>query len=261
MTLLFPALAILLGLLAGSFLNVVIYRGPAMWGLVDDDRRRGDFMAPRSYCPACGARIRIPHLVPVAGFLIARGRCAACGAPISLRYPAVELMGGAAALGAWFLFGASLAAVAAAVLLWMLIALAVIDLETGYLPDALTLPLALAGLAVNGLGAAFVDGQTALIGAVAGYAVFRAIAEAFYRLRGIEGLGLGDAKLLGALGAWLGWPALPPIVFIGALAGLIGALTMRLAGVRMTAQTPLPFGPALALAGAIVLAGMGLAAS
>lgn len=259
MTFLLTALAGGLGLLAGSFLNVVIHRGPALWGLVDDASRRGDLAVPRSYCPACGAQIRVVHLIPVAGYLIAGGRCADCGAPIPLRYPAVELLGAGAAVGALHLFGPGLAALAAAVFFWMLIALAVIDLETGFLPDALTAPLALAGLAANG-GGLFVDWSSALIGAVAGYAVFRAIAEAFYRLRGVEGLGLGDAKLLGALGAWLGWAALVPAVFIGAVLGLLGVLILRLRGARVSAQTPLPFGPALAAGGAAVFVAMALAA-
>ena len=252
------AAATLLGLLAGSFLNVVIHRGPAMWGLVDDEARRGDLIAPRSYCPACGARIRIVHLVPLAGFLLTGGKCAACGAPISKRYPIVELLGAAAGLGAVALFGPSFAALAAAALLWSLIALAVIDLETGFLPDAVTLPLALAGVAVNVWGL-FATWQAALIGAAVGYGAFWLIAEAFYRLRGMEGLGLGDAKLLAALGAWLGWQALPPVVFIASIIGLAGALAMRLTGARISTHTALPFGPALAAAGALVFAGMALA--
>lgn len=258
MTWVFTGLAALLGLLAGSFINVVIHRGPAMWGLVEDENRRGDLVGPRSYCPACGAQIKILHLVPIIGFLLTGGKCAACNAPISVRYPVVEIMGAAAGVGAVMLFGPGPAALAAAVFFWSLIALAVIDLETGFLPDAITLPFALAGLAVNAWGL-FVPWQGALIGAVVGYAAFWLIAEAFYRLRGVEGLGLGDAKLLAALGAWLGWQALPPIVFIGSIIGLFWALIVRLTGKKISAHTALPFGPALATGGAVVFVIMAMA--
>ena len=258
MTWVFTGFAAVLGLLAGSFLNVVIHRGPGMWGLVEDESRRGDLVRPRSYCPACGAQIKILHLAPIVGFLLTGGRCAACNAPIPIRYPVVEILGAIAGAGAVMLFGPGFAALAAAVLFWSLIALAVIDLETGFLPDAVTLPLIVVGLAVNVWGL-FVPWQGALIGAVAGYAAFWLIAEAFYRLRGAEGLGLGDAKLLAALGAWLGWQTLPPIVFIASIIGLFWALTMRLTGAKISAQTALPFGPALATGGAIVFIIMALA--
>lgn len=259
MSVFFMTAATVLGLLIGSFLNVVIHRGPAIWKLVDDDRRRGDLVAPRSYCPACGAQIKTLHLIPLLGFALTGGKCTACNAPISWRYPIVELLGAAAALGAYWLFGASLAAAAAAILFWSLIALAVIDFETGFLPDAITLPLALIGLAVNAWAGLFATWQAALIGAVAGYAVFWLIAEIFYRLRGVEGLGLGDAKLLGALGAWMGWQTLPAIVFIGSIIGLVLALTMRASGRKISAQTALPFGPALAISGAAVFTAAALA--
>ena len=258
MTILMTLAATVLGLLAGSFLNVVIHRGPAMWGLVDDETRRGDLFGPRSYCPACGAQIKIVHLVPLVGYLLAGGKCAACKAPISLLYPVVEALGAAAGLGAFALFGPSLAALTAAVFFWSLIALAVIDLETGYLPDAVTLPLGLAGIGVNIWGL-FVGWQAALIGAVVGYVAFWLIAEAFYRLRGVEGLGLGDAKLLAALGAWLGWQALPPVIFVGSILGLVWALIKRIGGEDISTHTALPFGPALAIAGAGVFAAMALA--
>lgn len=245
------AISIILGLLAGSFLNVVIHRGPSMWRLVDDQNRRGNLIGPRSYCPACGVQIKTIHLIPLAGFLLTGGKCAACNAPISRRYPIVELLGAVAGFGAYALFGPSLAAIAAAFFFWALIALAVIDFETGFLPDAITLPLAIAGLIVNFWGM-FAGWQDALIGAVVGFVVFWLISEAFYRLRGIEGLGLGDAKLLAALGAWLGWQALPAIVFVGSLIGFCLVLVMRLSGKEISRETAIPFGPALAISGAAV---------
>ena len=248
----FSATAFALGLIAGSFLNVVIHRGPAIWKLVDDPARRGNLAFPGSYCPSCGAPIRARHLIPVVGCLMLRGKCAACGGSISARYPIVELLAAGAGLAAYALFGPTFEAAFAAAFFWVLIALSAIDLETGYLPNALTLPLAAAGLAVNGAGA-FIPLPDAAIGAASGYVIFRLIGEAFIRLRGAEGLGQGDAKLLAAIGAWLGWQALAPVILAASLLGLASALTMRLAGRKVSGQTAIPFGPALALAGALGL--------
>ena len=248
----FSATAFFAGLLIGSFLNVLTYRGPQMWGLIDGDARRGDLTAPRSYCPCCRAPIKRIHLTPILGFAALGGKCASCGARISWRYPIVEMLGAAGGLGAFMLFGATPAALAAAVFFWALIALAVIDLETGYLPDAITLPLLLAGLAANAAGF-FALWHASLIGAAAGYLIFRLIGEVFIRLRGIEGLGQGDAKLLAAIGAWLGWQALAPTVFVASLLGLAAVISMRFAGKQLSRDTAIPFGPALAAAGAVVM--------
>ena len=252
MTLIFPLFATLFGLIIGSFLNVVIHRGPALWNLTDVDSPRGNLAFPRSHCPACEAPIRIAHLVPIVGYLVLRGRCASCNAKISLRYPIIEILGAAAALIAITLFGATPTALCAAIFLWFLIALAAIDLDTGYLPDALTLPLLLIGLAVSFAGL-FAPWPDAVFGALAGYAAFRLVGAIFHAVRGIEGLGQGDAKLLAAIGAWLGWQALAPVVFIAAMLGLIGALALKLANNEITPSTPIAFGPALAGAAAIVL--------
>lgn len=246
-------LALVAGALIGSFLNVVIYRGPAMWGLVDQDERpRGSLVHPRSYCPSCREPIPFWRLVPVVSYLLQRGRCAACGAPIPPRYILVEIMGAAAAVLGVALFGLTPAALFAALFGWFLIALAVIDWETGYLPDWLTLPLVIAGLAANALGA-FAPLPDALTGAVAGYLSFRLIAEAFVRLRGYEGLGQGDAKLLAAVGAWGGWQALPLVIFAASILTLAAVLCLRLANRTVTAQTPLAFGPGLCAAGYLVV--------
>lgn len=239
-------------MLAGSFLNVVIHRGPAVWNLVDDDSRRGDFSRPRSYCPACGEQLRAYHLVPLLSYLALRGKCAACASPIPARYPLVELLAAAAGVLAVAIAGAPGPAAAAALFFWILLALAVIDLETGYLPDALTLPLLVLGLAVNSIGL-LTPLLDAAIGAVAGYGAFRLIAFIFEKARGIEGLGGGDAKLLAALGAWLGWQTLAPLVFIAALLALTGVGLTALRGQRPSRETPLPFGPALAASGALTL--------
>lgn len=235
------------GLAAGSFLNVVIHRGPAMWGLIDGGPR-GDLIAPRSYCPKCEAPLTAANLIPLVSYLVRRGKCARCGAGISARYPIVEAMGGASALMAVAAFGLTPAALAASIFALALIALAFIDAETGYLPDAITLPLIGAGLAVNAasLFAPFLD---ALIGAATGFVLFWAIAAFYARVRKRDGLGLGDAKLLAAIGAWTGWPLLPVVVFIAALGTLIFIALRR----GMKADQAIAFGPGLCAAGFFAL--------
>ena len=243
--------ATLVGLLAGSFLNVVIHRGPAMWGLVDDEiGARGALWAPRSYCPSCKKQIGVFDLAPLASYALLRGKCRACGGAISPRYPAVELAGALAALGALLIYGLSASALFAAVYLWALIALAAIDAETGFLPDAITFPLIALGLIAN-LGNRFVPLDAAVIGAVAGYIVFWIVSAAYRRIRRREGLGGGDAKLLAAIGAWAGWMAIAPAILIGALLSLAGILGLMMLGKKIGPETPVPFGPSLCLGGAI----------
>lgn len=239
------------GLILGSFLNVVIHRGPRLWGLVDGEPR-GGLAFPSSYCPSCKAPIPAWRLIPLLSFFFQKGRCAACRAPISLRYPAVEALGGLVAAASAIAFGATWAALAAALLGLALIALAFIDLETGYLPDAITIPLLAGGLIANSavLFAPFID---AAIGAGAGYLAFRGI-EMFYKsVRGRDGLGQGDAKLLAAIGAWGGWMMLPVVVFIAAIATLsaIGIASVMKRKARL--DEPIPFGPGLCAAGFLAL--------
>ena len=241
------------GLCVGSFLNVVIYRGPQSWGLVDrNEFDRGNLVGPRSYCPACHTPIPYFRLVPVVSFLLQGGKCAACGAPISIRYPIVELAAGVLAVAALHQYGYSLDAVFVAVCFWILLALAAIDLDTGYLPDVLTLPLMVLGIGFNAIGGpvTFVD---SFIGAGAGYISFRLIAGIYLRLRSAEGLGLGDAKLLGAIGAWVGWQALPFVVFIGTIFTLALIILLMIKGSHIDQQTALPFGPGLCAGGALML--------
>ncbi len=247
------------GLLVGSFLNVVIHRGPAIWNLVEDDSRKGNLAWPRSYCPACHHQLSAHHLIPIFSFLSLRGKCAACAAPISKRYPLVELIAACAGIIAIASNATFLAGTMSAIFFWVLMALAVIDFETGYLPDALTLPLIGLGLTANITGL-FVSFSDAAIGAVLGFTVFWAISVGFKQLRGVDGLGQGDAKLLAGLGAWLGWQLLPSIVFIAALLGLAGVGIAALRGQKIERDAPIPFGPALAAAGAIamILSGYGL---
>lgn len=243
--------AFALGLLIGSFLNVVIYRGPHLWGLVDGDPR-GGLAAPRSYCPACKTPIPWTGLAPIVSYIAQSGRCRSCGARIALRYPIVEALGGGVAVASVAAFGVTGGGLGAAVFGWALLALAVIDLETGYLPDAITLPLIAGGLLAGAFNL-IVPAIDSLIGAAAGYLTFRAIGIAYRKMRGRDGLGQGDAKLLAAIGAWGGWMILPAVVFAAALITLaaIGVGAMR--GKAAPLDQPIAFGPGLCAAAFLVL--------
>jgi len=262
---LLAACALLLGLLVGSFLNVVIYRLPVMlerqWraessellGLDDHAVERPPFnlLVPRSRCGDCGAVIAPWHNIPLLGWLLLRGRCASCGARICVQYPLVELASGLMTLGAVLHFGASAQALAAMLLGWALLALAVIDLRTTLLPDTITLPLLWLGLLVNSAGL-FTGLYSSLYGAVLGYLLLWSVYWLFKLITGKEGMGYGDFKLLALLGAWLGWQMLPLIVLLSSLLGaLIGIGLILLRG--RDRNIPIPFGPYLAIAGWIAL--------
>lgn len=207
-------------------------------------------MSGRSACPSCGAVLRTADLVPLLSWLLSRRRCRHCGAAIDAFYPLVEI--GAAAVGALaVLLVDGPLGVVAALLGWWLLGLALVDLAVWRLPDVMTLPLIVLGLAAAGLGVGLPElgFVAALSGAFLGYAAFALLALAYRRLRGREGLGLGDAKLLAAAGAWVGPSALPWVVFGAAVLGLLGILALRR---PVTAATALPFGPALAAATWIV---------
>ncbi|MEP6679789.1 MAG: A24 family peptidase [Betaproteobacteria bacterium] len=253
----------LVGLCVGSFLNVVIHRLPKMlergWeaqaaeirGEAPAAHSSYNLVVPRSACPACGHRIGALENVPVLSWLLLKGRCSACAAPIPSRYPLVEVLGAALALAALWRFGATWQGAAACVLLWTLAALTFIDFDTQYLPDNLTLPLVWAGLIAN-MFDLFVPLKTALIGAVAGYLSLWSVYWLFKLIRGKEGMGYGDFKLLAALGAWLGWQMLPLIVLLSSVVGAtIGLLLIVFKG--RDHSVPLAFGPYLAIAGAIAL--------
>ena len=235
------------GITVGSFLNVVIHRGPVMWGLVDAPAR-GDLLAPRSYCPSCSVPLGVRNLVPLVSFLAQRGKCASCSERISWRYPVVETLGGASAVLSVAVFGWTAAAAFAAFAAFGLIALAAIDLETGYLPDALTIPLVMLGIGVNTF-ATFATLPDALFGAAAGFLAFWAIGALYRQIRNREGLGLGDAKLLGAIGAWTGWVSLPLVTFVAAAATLAAAFARG----DVAKGEAIPFGPGLCLAGFVTL--------
>jgi len=255
----------IVGLCVGSFLNVVVHRLPKMldrgWqaqcaelsGEPPPELPPYNLITPRSQCPACGHRIAAFENIPVLSFLFLRGRCSACAAPISARYPFIELLTGALTIAAVLRFGVTPTAAAACLLIWSLIALTFIDFDTQLLPDSITLPLLWSGLLANVVG--FVPGvslRDAVVGAIAGYVALWTIYWLFKLVRGKEGMGYGDFKLLAALGAWLGWQMLPLIVllssFVGAIIG-IGLVVFR----GRDHQIPLAFGPYLAIAGVIAL--------
>jgi len=254
----------LLGLVVGSFLNVVIYRLPRMLQREWDSQCRELLGAtpapesqplglarPRSHCPSCGHRITALENIPLLSYMLLRGRCSACGARISPRYPLVELVSGIAAVIAAWHFGPGLAAMGAAVLSWALICLASIDLDHQLLPDVITLPLLWLGLGLS-LHGVYVDSHAAIIGAMAGYLGLWLVFQGFKLLTGKEGMGYGDFKLLALLGAWLGWQALPLVVLLSSLVGASVGIAMVVARSR-DRRAPIPFGPYLAVAGWVAL--------
>ena len=264
---------LVVGLCVGSFLNVVIHRLPLMlhrqWRReaedhledgaahsesarsADDQFERFNLMQPRSHCPACRRPIKAVENIPILSWVWLRGKCAGCAASISFRYPLVEALSAAAALWAVAAFGFTWLALAAAVYAWALIALAFTDLETGLLPDQITLPLMWLGLLVN-LGDGLTPLAWAVAGAAVGYLSLWLLYWAFKLATGKEGMGYGDFKLLAAIGAWLGWQALPAVALLAAAAGLLYALTAILLG-RHSRRQPIPFGPFLAAAGCAAL--------
>ncbi|HEF4771398.1 prepilin peptidase [Burkholderia multivorans] len=262
------AFAVVLGLCVGSFVNVVVHRLPVMmqraWqreiadatgnaAAAPDDGYplRYDLCRPRSACPHCGHVLRAWENIPLVSYLLLRGRCRQCSRPIGARYPLVELAGGLLAAGSLAAFGMTGTALAAFGLCAALLAMSAIDMRTGYLPDSMTLPLLWAGLALN-LGGMFASLRSAVIGAMAGYLFLWSIYWLFKWLRGIEGIGFGDLKLLAALGAWLGWAALPQVVLFAAVTGALVGLVATWRG-RMRFEEPIPFGPFLAAGGAATL--------
>lgn len=255
--------ALVLGLMIGSFMNVVIHRLPKMMEIAWEDeaaqargeepppRERYNLMVPASACPHCGHKIRPWENVPVLGWMMLRGRCAGCGAGISPRYPVVEAITGAlGAIAVWH-FGPTLAGLAAFGLTCALITLTFIDFDTQLLPDSITLPLLWAGLLLN-LSGTFTPLPDAVVGAMAGYLVLWSVYWVFKLVTGKEGMGYGDFKLLAALGAWFGWKAIPAIILLSSVVGsVVGIALIVLA--RRGREIPIPFGPYLAGAGLLAL--------
>ena len=252
-----------LGLMVGSFLNVVIYRLPLMmerdWqaqyqeylGESPAEEAPLSLAQPASRCPHCNHKIRFYENIPVLSYLWLRGKCSSCQAAISIRYPLIELLTGVlSAVIAWH-FGFGPQAGAALLITWALIALSMIDVDHQLLPDSITLPLLWLGLALS-LFPVFADMRSSLIGAIAGYLSLWTVYQLFKLVTGKEGMGFGDFKLLAALGAWMGWQALPVIVLLSSAVGaLLGGAMIVIQG-RDRAQ-PIPFGPYLAIAGWIAL--------
>ncbi|MBI3045146.1 MAG: prepilin peptidase [Betaproteobacteria bacterium] len=256
-------LAVLLGLMVGSFLNVVIHRLPKMlehqWraecadltGAAPPAPETFNLLVPRSACPKCGHRIAALENIPVASYIALGGKCSACRAPISLRYPVVETLAGAFAGYIAWRYGLSAALFGALIFTWAMIALAFIDLDTFYLPDSITLPLLWTGLLFN-LGATFTDIRSAVIGTAAGYLALWTVYWVYKLATGKDGMGYGDFKLLAAIGAWLGWKMLPLTILLSSLVGAavgIGLIVFA----RHGRDQPIPFGPYLAIAGLIAL--------
>ncbi len=255
-------LVTVLGLLIGSFLNVVIYRLPRQmehdWAAQCGQTPSGprpSLVWPGSQCPECGHPLAWFENIPVLSFILQRGRCRACATRIPWRYPLVELAAAGLALAAVVAFGPTLEAGLVMGFLWTLLALAVIDARTLLLPDRLTLGLLWVGLLANVLGYwGAVSLADAVLGAAVGYASLAGVAWGYARLTGREGMGMGDAKLLAALGGWLGWMVLPLIVLLASLLALLaGGLAMWRG--QADRHTALPFGPFLALAGAVAIFG------
>jgi len=260
---LFYSTIAVLGLIAGSFLNVVIHRLPIMmereWrrdceaflGLSAGNAPAAPYnlCVPRSSCPQCGHEISALENIPLLSYLLLRGRCAQCRAPIGLRYPLVETITTLLSLAVAWRFGPDWQTAAALLLCWSLISLAFIDFDHQLLPESITQPLLWLGLAIN-LSGLLTDQTSSLIGAMSGYLGLWLVYQAHRYLRKKEGMGHGDFKLLAALGAWLGWQMLMPLVFIATLLTLTA--TFAIFGRRAYDQ-PIPFGPFLALAGLLVL--------
>jgi leader peptidase (prepilin peptidase)/N-methyltransferase len=289
----FIGTALVLGLLIGSFLNVVIYRVPVMlerqWrqqcvDLAASDAAAQDvakesgatknadgaavamptapapfnLVVPRSACPSCKAPITALQNIPVLSWLFLRGKCANCGKSISARYPFVEALTGLMSAAVAWKFGFGFPAIAALVLTWFLIALTFIDVDHQLLPDNMTLPLVWLGILLSLWGADAngapvpVDMRSSIIGAVAGYLSLWSVYHLFRLVTGKEGMGYGDFKLFAALGAWLGWKMLLPIIIFSAAVGAISGIAI-LAAKKQSSQTPIPFGPFLAAAGWLAL--------
>lgn len=282
----FPWVALAFGLCVGSFLNVVIHRLPRMMDrewllniapileeskLVPDqaegkrvatslreqfapiELEKFDLVAPRSRCPNCGRAISAFENIPLVSYAMLSGRCAGCKTAISIRYPIVELLAGVGAFASAQHFGFSLTAIGAAIFIWCSIALALIDQETGLLPDDITLPLMWAGLMLN-LAGAFVPIFDAVVGAASGYLSLWIVYKIFKLVTGKEGMGYGDFKMNAAVGAFLGWQMLLLVILLSSVLGSIFGIAQMLAARRgWSWDFKFHFGPYLAMAGIVAM--------
>lgn len=257
---------VILGLVIGSFLNVVIHRLPKMMERDWEEQckefianqndvvsshppKQGPFnlMVPRSRCPHCGHQIKSWENIPVISYLMLGGKCSGCKAKISARYPIIEITTAVLSAAVIFYIGINWNSLAALAFTWSLIALTMIDFDTYLLPDDITLPLMWLGLIVNSFNS-FTDLPSALWGAIAGYLSLWSVYKLFKLLTGKEGMGYGDFKLLAALGAWMGWQMLPQIILLSSLVGAVIGISLIVIRGR-DKNIPIPFGPYLAIAG------------
>ncbi|MBU2710241.1 prepilin peptidase [Zooshikella harenae] len=256
---------LILGLIVGSFLNVVILRYPVMLQRLyececrdllklpqENHQEKFNLVFPHSHCPSCKTPIKPWQNIPVISYLLLKGKCANCSTSISMRYPLVELIAGLLALLSGWYFGFSLNTITACLLLWALLTLTMIDFDHQILPDDITLPLLWVGLLINFQWQLFTTIDQALWGVIAGYLTLWCVYWLFKLLTQKEGMGYGDFKLLAMLGAWLGWKMLPLIILLSSFIGaIIGGLLILFRG--HDHQIPIPFGPYLAGAGAVAL--------
>ncbi len=277
---LFLCSVFLLSLMIGSFLNVVIYRLPIMlkqeWksdclhfleeefptddqtvqykqvNNIKKDSVTFNLSTPRSRCPSCNHQITALENIPLISWIFLRAQCSQCHKPISARYPIIELTTALLSTLVAYYFGVQWFTLAILVFTWSLIALTMIDFDCQLLPDNITLPLLWLGLLISVLSISTVSIEDSLIGAMAGYMVLWVVYQLFKLITGKEGMGFGDFKLLSALGAWLGWQALPLILFLSAFVGAIVGISLIIFRGR-DKNIPIPFGPYLATAGFISL--------
>ena len=268
----FIGACLVVGLMVGSFLNVVIHRLPKMmerdWLQQCAELARShqadtpapattepaapyNLVVPRSACPHCNHAISAWENIPIFSYLLLRGRCRGCGAAISPRYPVIEGISGVLSAWAAWHFGFGPAAFGALLLIWALLALTAIDFDTQLLPDAITLPLLWTGLLFN-LSGVYANLSSAVLGAMVGYLALWLVYWGFKLATGKEGMGYGDFKLLAALGAWMGWQMLPLIILLSSLFGALVGITLIVA-LRHGRNIPIPFGPYLAAGGLVAL--------
>ncbi len=255
----------IIGLMVGSFLNVVIYRLPIMmqrgWKqecqeflelpVSGQAEETFNLALPGSHCPACNAEIKAIQNIPVLSYLLLKGKCANCQTSISIRYPVIEALTGVLSVVVAYLLGSQIETLFGLILTWTLIALSGIDFDHQLLPDNITLPILWLGLFLS-LFNIFTDPVSSIIGAIAGYLFLWTIYQLFKLLTGKEGMGYGDFKLLALFGAWLGWQYLPLIILLSSLMGAIVGTSMIIF-VQRDKNIPIPFGPYLAIAGWIAL--------
>lgn len=259
----FYGLIVFVGLAFGSFLNVIIYRLPRMmeqdWRsqcrelleLPSEETHKISLALPASACPQCGHKIRFWENIPVISYLLLKGACSNCGNKISLQYPLIEAVTAILSVVVAWKFGVSWQTLLALILTWSLITLTMIDFHKQLLPDSITLPLLWLGLLAN-IFELFTTLESAVMGAMAGYLILWFVYHLFKLVTGKEGMGFGDFKLLGALGAWLGWKVLPLIILLSSVVGAVVGIALIVI-TRHDKNIPIPFGPYLAIAGWIAL--------